>query len=79
MILFVAGLGEGQPRDQEIPTAHFHFWYWKLAVGKPVSRHVVGRFFGVQKPLRPDFNYTTAIFHVLVWYNRDFPIICRYI
>jgi hypothetical protein len=56
----------GTTRDREIPTAPFHFRYWKRAVGKPVSPHVVGRLIGIRKPQRLDFSYTTAIFHVLV-------------
>ena len=37
-------------RDWEIPTAPFHFRYWKRPVDKPVSRHVVGRLHGIWKP-----------------------------
>ena len=53
-------------RDREIPTAPLNSRYWKRAVGKPVSPHVVGRLFGIRKPQRSDFSYTTGIFHVLV-------------
>ena len=53
--------------DREILTAPFHFRYWTRAVGKPVSVLVVGRLFGIRKPPLSDFNFATAIFHVLVF------------